>query len=531
MANLDLQVEHAVIAAREALLAMGRQPVAVHTRGKRPYGIGWQTSQDMPPLVPQALNTGVLCDGIRAIDSDIYDPEAATNARAIILDVLGPSRFIRTRPNSARFVVLYPGTGRKRVFATRYGRVEALGYGQQFVAYGEHPEGGEYEWPDGDPGRERIDDTVAPITDADLGRLEAALRERFGSEPARDPAIPPPTHCARPNGSIYGRVALDGEVATLRLQTKGGRNDQLNSSAFSLGQLVAGGELGRPEVESALRNAAIENGLASDDGIRFVDATIKSGLDAGAREPRARPGDRLDLCARQPWPEPKPLPDGLAPVAPFDTAFLPASIAPWIADIAERMQCPPDFVAVPALIALGATLGRKIGVRPQRRTDWTEVPNLWGCIVGRPGMMKSPAMSEALKPLHRLEAKSRKEHAAALKKYAREFELYKLTLDEAKAAAKKALKAGDEPLSIDIEEPEKPTARRYVVNDTTYEALGEILADNPNGVLAFRDELVSLLKTLDQEEDFGRVGRSWATYKGSAILKTLASFLLMGHSR
>jgi hypothetical protein len=97
------------------------------------------------------------------------------------------------------------------------------------------------------------------------------------------------------------------------------------------------------------------------------------------------------------WPEPKPLPNGLLPVGPFDMAFLPESIAPWVADIAERMQCPPDFVAVPALVALGAVIGRKIGVRPPRNSDWLEVPNLWGCIVGRPGMLKSPAMQEALR--------------------------------------------------------------------------------------------------------------------------------------
>ena len=147
-----------------------------------------------------------------------------------------------------------------------------------------------------------------------------------------------------------------------------------------------------------------------------------------------------------------------------------------------------------------AAFGRKIAIRPQRRTDGIEVPNLWGCIVGRPGMMKSPAMSEALKPLHRLDAVAREEHANALKAHAGKVELHKLALDEAKAAARKALRAGGEAQPIDIEEPDEPKARRYVVNDTTYEALGEILADNPNGVLAFRDELVSLLKTLDREE-------------------------------
>ena len=59
------------------------------------------------------------------------------------------------------------------------------------------------------------------------------------------------------------------------------------------------------------------------------------------------------------WPAPKPLPDGLLPVAAFDRAFLPEIIAPWVMDISDRMQCPPDFVAIPAIVALGSVIGRK----------------------------------------------------------------------------------------------------------------------------------------------------------------------------
>jgi hypothetical protein len=217
-----------------------------------------------------------------------------------------------------------------------------------------------------------------------------------------------------------------------------------------------------------------------------------------------------------PWPQPTPLPSGLAPVKAFDLDFLPASVTPWVADIAERMQCPPDFVAIPAIVALGSVLGRKIGVRPQRQTDWIEVPNLWGCIVGRPGAMKSPAMSEALKPLNRLDATAREEHLEALKGHASKIELHKLKLDEAKAAARKAFKGGSEALAFNVEEPDEPKARRYVVNDTTYEALGEILADNPNGVLAYRDELVSLLKTLDREEYVAARGFFLTAWGGTA---------------
>jgi hypothetical protein len=87
-------------------------------------------------------------------------------------------------------------------------------------------------------------------------------------------------------------------------------------------------------------------------------------------------GSRFSRTAA--WPEPKPLPNGLLPVAPFDLDFLPTSIGPWVADIADRMQCPLDFVGISATVALGAVIGRKIGVRPQLHTDWIEVANLWG---------------------------------------------------------------------------------------------------------------------------------------------------------
>ena len=218
------------------------------------------------------------------------------------------------------------------------------------------------------------------------------------------------------------------------------------------------------------------------------------------------------------WPKPKPLPDGLLPVAAFDPAFLPEAIAPWVMDISDRMQCPPDFVGIPAMVALGSVIGRKVGLRPQRKTDWYEVPNLWGCIVGRPGAMKSPAMDEALKPLHRLEAEARKANEAAAKDYEIEIETFKLRKEDGQKKGRAALKggAGDISSLLATDEPEEPSARRYVVNDATYEALGVILADNPNGTLAFRDELVSLLKNLDREEQVSARGFFLTAWNGTS---------------
>lgn len=200
------------------------------------------------------------------------------------------------------------------------------------------------------------------------------------------------------------------------------------------------------------------------------------------------------------WPEPAELPGGLLPVPRFPEKIIPESLRPWIADIAERFQCPLEFVAVGAVVVLGAAVGRSIGIRPKRLDDWIVVPNLWGGIVGRPGIMKSPALSEVMKPLHRLDAKAREEHDAELKRYETEKAIAKIERDEEiRAAAKDGVKKALLLDSAACSEPTPPTARRYIVNDSTIEKLGEIMNANPRGVLLFRDELTGWLRTLDRE--------------------------------
>jgi putative DNA primase/helicase len=48
-------------------------------------------------------------------------------------------------------------------------------------------------------------------------------------------------------------------------------------------------------------------------------------------------------------------------------------------------------------------------------------------------------------------------------------------------------------------EPEQPVQKRYMTHYTGYEALHVLMQTNPFGILGHRDELISLLKHLDQE--------------------------------
>jgi len=203
------------------------------------------------------------------------------------------------------------------------------------------------------------------------------------------------------------------------------------------------------------------------------------------------------------WPEPKALPGGLLPVHAFDSALLPAAFRSWVDDVAERMQTPPDFIGVSAMVAAGSVIGRKVGIRPMRNDDWQEVPNLWSCIIGRPGVMKSPAVKNALKPLSRLEALAGDAFQTDKKLWDAEADERELRGGARKDQMRKLLKENPAADVSHLRSPpeEEPSLRRYKAVDSSYQALGELLRHNPNGLLVHRDELMSLLRSLDREDN------------------------------
>lgn len=204
------------------------------------------------------------------------------------------------------------------------------------------------------------------------------------------------------------------------------------------------------------------------------------------------------------WSMPQPLPNGLLPVPSLPEALLPESIKPWLADIAERLQVPLEFPAASAIVGLASVIGNQVRIRPKRRDDWTVTPNLWGAIVGRPGVMKSPAITETLKPLYRLIKDAEADHSQKLKEWQFEKEASEIRRAALRDRMKRAAKAGStlEEFRGDLheEEQEEPRERRYVVNDTTVEKFGELLNQNPQGLLVFRDELTGWLRALDEEQ-------------------------------
>jgi len=202
-------------------------------------------------------------------------------------------------------------------------------------------------------------------------------------------------------------------------------------------------------------------------------------------------------------PRPLPLGGALPPVKPFDTAWLPDDFRPWIADIAERMQCPPEFPAMAAMAALSSVAGRRFCIQPKEQDEsYTEFPHLWAMLIGNPSLMKSPAMQAAMRPLHQLEKEAYKNYAEMEQQRQTAEIIAKVKRSALESAAKKAAKNGEEfdysKLSEIAGESTTPL-RRFIVNDASVEALGEVLRDNPTGTLFYHDELAGLLALLEKD--------------------------------
>ena len=213
----------------------------------------------------------------------------------------------------------------------------------------------------------------------------------------------------------------------------------------------------------------------------------------------------------EPWPEPTPIEVKLPDVMGFDPSLLPVPLRGWVKDVSERMDnAPPDFAAAATVVVAAALLGRKVGIRPKRQDDWTVVPNLWGGLVGPPASMKTPALEQAIKPVKRLAAEAQEAHEKTLKEHSLDL----MVVEAERSALKKKLEATAKKVAAasasrgdleevrqeieDLEEPETPAERRYMTNDATIEKIAEILRDNPDGILYYRDELMGWLRSLDK---------------------------------
>ncbi len=194
------------------------QPISdwIGSPGKQPAGKAWheQAMENPPRAVTErprhdALNTGVLANGLRPFDLDIEDAAALAAVRSVIEEHLGfaPVRF---RRNSPKKTLLYraaegeppkrtlTGEGHSKEFSMK---VEVLGRNGQFVAFGTHPSGAQLEWEnDKAPGCGVNLDDLPVVTEEQVAFVLDEVAPLIGAQRPSEKK----THHQNPSGSGAG---------------------------------------------------------------------------------------------------------------------------------------------------------------------------------------------------------------------------------------------------------------------------------------------------------------------------------------
>ena len=181
------------------------------------------------------------------------------------------------------------------------------------------------------------------------------------------------------------------------------------------------------------------------------------------------------LAAAVPYESEEPSAPSVEKVKPFPTEGLADSIRRLIEEGAAAMQCAPDLIGVPLLVAVGAAIGNSRRLRLKK--GWEERSALYAAPIAAPGGAKTHAYNLALEPVH---------HEA--NQLRRQYEQEKAA-HEAECAQRPEKEKGPR--------PERPTMKRVVISDATVEAVAPILQQNPRGVLLGREELSGFAQSLN----------------------------------
>ncbi len=168
---------------------------------------------------------------------------------------------------------------------------------------------------------------------------------------------------------------------------------------------------------------------------------------------------------------------------------LPEVVASFISEGADAIGCDTSMIALPLLSALGATIGTSR--RVMLKADWLEPPLVWSCVLGESGSSKTPAFNYALTPFRKIEHMFMQHNEATRER----FEIDRLIYDKELTAWKKQKSSSEPPTP-----PNTPAQKRLIVNNTTMEALGPLMRDNPKGFwwlsMNLAGGLVALISTL-----------------------------------
>jgi hypothetical protein len=266
---------------------------------------------------------------------------------------------------------------------------------------------------------------------------------------------------------------LAQQAEQIRRAPAGSSNAALNKAAYSVAGLVASGQLDQEHAIWVLaHNAELR-------GAQDVDVVIAASFEAGA----AAPWKFDDAPVDEEW---MPLAtfkmfreQGVPEPVPFPVDALPDDIAEFVLQGAKAVSAPVDYFGAGVLPVLGLAVGghTELEITP----SWHESGNVWVALVGPPSNRKTPAMKLVMSPVIEQEMR---------------------TIDLLREQAEQGHDDDGDFQEIELS--------RLIVDDATIEALLELLAKSPDGLILRSDELTGWVKGMGQYKGgLGRDRQHW----------------------
>jgi hypothetical protein len=172
-------------------------------------------------------------------------------------------------------------------------------------------------------------------------------------------------------------------------------------------------------------------------------------------------------------------------VEPFPVDIMPGCLKDLITQGAKATHCPPDFIAVFALVAIGSAIGNKVSI--QIKSGWELKANIYMGLVAKAGTGKTHAQKIATRPMKELQKIMAKDYWEEFKEYERKVAQWEVDCTLAKKSGEAKPPKEEEPFMNEI-----------YTSDATVEALAQMLERNPQGITIILDELTAWLNGLDQ---------------------------------
>lgn len=177
--------------------------------------------------------------------------------------------------------------------------------------------------------------------------------------------------------------------------------------------------------------------------------------------------------------------------------MLPEVISNHIFDLADVINTDPAFGAITALTTIGGLLDDRIKIHLNE--GYNESARLWTLCIGEPSTKKSPIMDAVRNPTSEIISKVAADDAKVAQRQKVIDARYEAKLKE----YTKACIDSDNHTVLEPTPPDRLERRRIKCDNTTREALEEMLRDMPSGIHLHADELSGWIGSMDAYKQAG----------------------------